>query len=430
MRKVIILVAVLFLASCGNGEDTYNDYEPLIADEQPAQPYEQATQPPPDEPGIPMTPDFRITTATQRVADMRIGWNLGNTLDAHADGAPGWHWMGDGYFANTTVRQMETAWVGAANYARQGLIDAVQAAGFDTLRVPVTWHKAMDEDFNIREDWMQRVHEVVGFAYNNGMYVILNSHHDEFIFRFMDDELEDSLYAFERTWQQIAEEFRDYSDRLMFMGLNEPRTRGSAAEWSGGTPEERNNLNIHNQLFVDTVRASGGNNAERILLITTYAASTASAAQGALIVPTDTVEDRLIVHLHMYSPYEFALHRGTARVRYTWSEDSVADTSSIMTPLNLAHSLFVQQGTPVIITEMGALNRGADYIEYRAAWAYFYASHAASLGMPVIWWDNGEYWPTMLAGWGGWLETFGIFNRTTYELMHPQIVEALMRAIS
>jgi endoglucanase len=333
--------------------------------------------------------------------------------------------MGDGTYASLSVAQLETAWVG--HQATQGLLDAVQAAGFNTVRVPVTWFKAMDADFNIREDWMARVHAVVNYAYSLGMYVILNTHHDEQIFRFLDRYMEDSLYAFEHTWRQIAEEFRDYSHRLMFQGLNEPRTRGSAMEWSGGTPEEHNNINIHNQLFVDTVRRTGGNNMERVLFITTNAASSVEVAQRALTIPTDYVPDRIIVNLHIYSPYEFALHLGSPRARDEWSADLSRDTDPITNPLNLAYELFIANGVPVVITEFGTLNR--DNMESRAEWTYFFTSHAHSLGMPVVWWDNGEYWPTHVADWGGWLQTFALFNRGTYELVHPEIVDALLRAI-
>jgi len=274
---------------------------------------------------------------------------------------------------------------------------------------------------------MARVHEIVGYAIANDMYIVLNTHHDETIFRFLDRYMEQSLQDFQRIWEQIAYAFRDYDHRLIFQGLNEPRTRGSAAEWSGGTLEERANINLFNQVFVDTVRASGGNNAERVLMITTHAASSVLVAQRALEMPIDTVEDRIIVTLHIYAPYEFALHRGSTRARDNWDSSLARDTNPIIEPLNLAYELFVSQGIPVVLTEFGALYRGNN--PARAEWAEFFVSHATSLGIPVIWWDNGEHWATSPAAWGGWYETFGLFCRHTYEIMHPEVLEALIRAI-
>jgi len=231
--------------------------------------------------------------------------------------------------------------------------------------------------------------------------------------------------AFVRIWEQIALTFRDYNEKLIFEGLNEPRTIGSPAEWTGGTAEERNNLNILNQLFVDTIRRTGGNNAKRILMIPTYAASASEVAQRALIIPNDSVADKLIVSLHIYAPWEFALRTGPVGTVTTWSRNNPRDTQPITAPLDLAYTLFVSRGIPVIIGEMGALNRGN--IEARAEWAEFFTAHARSRGMPSFWWDNGIASVSMQHNWG-WDETFGLLDRRTNQFVHPEIVEALMRA--
>ena len=454
MKKIFVIFSavllMLLLVSCGGGESlegplilppqtTFNPTHPTSTEESgevresgtESAPNRQESTPEPPSSATPpasvvnMTDDFIITTATQMTENIRVGWNSGNTLDAWGD-EQGWAWLGGGRYENTTVRQMETAWVGQV--ATQELINAVYEAGFNTLRIPVTWFKAAtDENLTIREDWLSRVHEIVGYAVANDMYIILNTHHDETLFRFLDRYHEQSLADFRRIWEQIAYAFRDYDHRLIFQGLNEPRTRGSSAEWSGGTPEERANINIFNQVFVDIVRESGGNNAERVLMITTHAASSLPAAQRALEMPADTVDDRIIVNLHIYSPYEFALHRGSARARDDWDANLTRDTNPVTEPLNLAHQLFVSQGVPVMLTEFGALYRGNNAA--RAAWVEFFAGHAASLGIPVVWWDNGEYWETAVASWGGWYETFGLFCRRSYEVMHPEVLDALMRAV-
>jgi len=389
-------------------------------DNQPLSPPEAVPSPAPRESQA--TGDFVHITATELTANIRIGWNLGNTLDAH-DGNYGFSWLGGGLYENTTVAEMEAAWVGSV--ATRENIDAIHAAGFNAIRIPVTWFKATDNELNIRQDWMERVQEIVDYAVDNNMCIILNTHHDEYLIRLLDRYMEDSKHALVRLWEQIAYVFQDYNEKLVFEGLNEPRTIGSSAEWSGGTAEERHNLNILNQLFVDTIRRSGGNNPYRVLMVPTYAASAADVAQRALVIPTDSVEDRIIVSLHIYAPWEFALRTGPVGTVDTWDASNPRDTRPITDPLDLAYELFVSQGIPVIIGEMGALNR--DNIDARAEWAEFFVSQAASRGMPSIWWDNGTAGVTMEHEWG-WEETFGLLDRRSNQFVHPEIIDALMRA--
>ncbi|MCL2188763.1 MAG: glycoside hydrolase family 5 protein [Defluviitaleaceae bacterium] len=370
------------------------------------------------------TADFNEITATRWVANIGMGWNLGNTLDSHG-GLNGFDWLGGGLYANTTVAEMEYAWVN--HITTRENIQAVADAGFNTIRIPVTWFKALQNEMHIREDWMARVQEIVDWSLDAGLKVILNTHHDEYIFDLRDEFMHYSKASFIMVWKQIAYHFRDYNEMLMFEGLNEPRTIGSPAEWTGGTAEERANLNILNQLFVDIVRANGGNNAYRVLMVPTYAASSAAVAQRALVIPTDTVDDRIVVSLHIYAPWEFALRTGPVGTRDTWDAENPAEVTPITEPLQLAYELFVSQGFPVIIGEMGALNRDNEAI--RAEWAYFFVSYARSLGMPSVWWDNGMTGVTAANPWGGWDETFGLIHRPTNTIVHQQIVDALMRAV-
>jgi len=366
---------------------------------------------------------FNNISAAGLVADIRIGWSLGNTLDAHG-GPDGFPHLGGGIYANTTVTELELAW--GRPQTTQEHFDAVKKAGFDAIRIPVTWYKACDADLNIRDDWMARVQEIVDYAVVNDMYIIVNTHHDDILFRLPDDEIEESKKAIVKIWEQIAVTFRDYNEKLIFESLGEPRTAGTAAEWRGGTPEEHNNLNILNQLFVDTVRSTGGNNAERVLVIPTYAASANEVAQRALVIPDDTAEGKIAVTLHFYEPWNFALRTGEGSVP-DWSADSKLDTDPITRYIDLAYEVFVSKGIPVIIGEMGAVNR--DNIEARAAWSEFYTAYAKSKGMTCFWWDNGSYWVLRRRDWG-WEQTFGLLDRETFEIAHPEIVEALLRGTS
>ncbi|MCL2054313.1 MAG: glycoside hydrolase family 5 protein [Oscillospiraceae bacterium] len=352
---------------------------------------------------------FNDITAAELVAAVRIGWNLGNTLDAYG-GNP-----------EDSVSVLERLWVNRVTTKEN--IDALKAAGFNAIRIPVTWFKVCDDDYNIRADWMERVREVVGYAVDNDMYIILNTHHEEAIFKFTDADMAETQRAFTKVWGQIADTFKNYDEKLVFESLNEPRTVGSLMEWEGGTPEEHNNINALNQLFVDLVRASGGNNDKRVLLIPTYAASASETAQSALVMPSDSAKDKIAVSIHMYSPYGFALANGDEAVS-EWYKNNPEDTSPITEPIDLAESLFISNGIPVILGEFGAMNRGNT--DYRAEWAEFYVSYAKLKGIACFWWDNAQSGLPVQNDWG-WSETFGILDRLTNVFTTPEVVEALMK---
>jgi endoglucanase len=348
---------------------------------------------------------FNDMTAVELVNNMRVGWNLGNTLDCY-DLA----WLGGG----SSVSKLETAWGNPVT--RKENFTALKNAGFNTLRIPVSWAKCTGKNnYNIYPAWMERVTTVVNYAVDNDMYIILNTHHDEEIFKFTDAGTTESLKAFKRIWEQIADNFRNYNEKLIFEGLNEPRTKGSAKEWQGGTPEERRNLNTHYQLFVDTVRASGGNNDKRFLLINTYGASGEAAAQNDLVIPRDSAQNKIIASYHAYAPYDFALNANSPI--NTWDKNKSSDTLPITTPIDQAYTTFVSKGIPVIIGEFGAMNKSN--VETRAEWAEFYVRYAKNKSIPCVWWDNGVT--------GGSGERLGLLNRRTNTFSYPEIVDALMR---
>jgi len=349
---------------------------------------------------------FNDMTAVELVNNMRVGWNLGNTLDCY-DLA----WLGSG----ASVSKLETAWGNPVT--RKENFTALKNAGFNTIRIPVSWAKCTGKknNYNIYPSWMNRVTTVVNYAVDNDMYIILNTHHDEEIFKFTDADTAESLKAFKKIWEQIADNFKNYNEKLIFEGLNEPRTKGSAKEWQGGTPEERKNLNTHYQLFVDTVRASGGNNDKRFLLINTYGGSGEAAAQDDLAIPNDSAHNKIIVSYHAYAPYDFALNANSPIK--TWDKNKSSDTLPITTPIDHAYTAFVSKGIPVIIGEFGAMNK--NNVEARVEWAEFYVGYAKNKGIPCVWWDNG-----VTSGSG---ERFGLLNRRTNAFSYPEVVDALMR---
>jgi endoglucanase len=368
-------------------------------------------------PGTPENPrPFNDLTAAEITAKMKIGWNLGNTLDTIGNTPIGFSWLGGGLYANTSVSQMETVWGNPVT--TKANITTLKEAGFNTIRIPVSWSKAVDSDFNIRLDWMTRVVEVVNYAVDNDMYVILNTHHDEEIFRFTNERINDSLIAFQKIWEQIAWTFRNYDEKLIFEGLNEPRTKGVPHEWTGGNAAERFNLNRYYRVFVDTVRKTGGNNDRRVLMINTYAASASEAAMRGLEIPVDTVPNKIIVSIHAYAPYNFALNPNSPI--NTWDRNNESDVLPITEGLDLAYNIFVSRGIPVVMGEFGAMNKDNEAV--RAEWAEFYVRYAKSKGIPCIWWDNG--------GFTGDGELFGLLDRRSNTFPFPQVVAGLMRGVS
>lgn len=333
-------------------------------------------------------------TAMELTSDIKVGWNLGNTLDATG---------GTGLY-------QETSWGNPTT--TQELIQAVKDAGFNAVRVPVTWEKQMDENYTINAEFMARVKEVVDYAYGIGMYVIVNMHHEEWYQPYAENE-EAISQRLKTCWSQIAATFKDYDEHLIFEGMNEPRWKNTPNEWNGGNDEGRTVVNHLNQAFVDAVRASGGNNEYRFLMVCPYAANSTEPALAALEIPDD---DRVIVSVHAYIPYAFALASpGQSR----WDKTRANSTRDIDTLAEVLDRLFISKGQAVIIGECGAMNR--DNEEYRAEWAEYYFGKFKSLGIPCFWWDNGAF----TSG-----ETFGLFDRRTNEVKYPDLLAGMMRGVN
>lgn len=341
--------------------------------------------------------DMENMAAVDIVKEMRMGWNLGNTLDS---------WRDDLASTEPTYK-FETAWGNPET--TQELIDTVSAQGFNVIRIPVSWRTHIGEapEYKIEERWMQRVQEVVDYAYDRGVYVILNTHHEDWNDPYYDNE-EVASAKMKAVWTQIADVFADYDEHLIFEGQNEPRKIGTSQEWNGGDQEGWDVVNRLNQVFIDTVRQSGGSNPYRMLMIPGYAANCWEGIKH-IEVPED--DNRIIVSVHAYEPYDFALNM---QGRSEWNQD----TSAIDTIMGNLKTMFLDKGIPVIIGEFAAMNR--DNEEERAEWAMYYVSKAREIGVPCVWWDNGFF-----EGDG---ERLGLFDRKTYECVYPMVLEALQKA--
>ena len=340
----------------------------------------------------PAKPSYEEMTGAEFIRDIDVGWNLGNSLDATS---------GSGL-------STETGW-GNPKTTKE-LILAVKDAGFNAVRIPTTWSKHVSgNSFTIDAAWLDRVQEVVDYAYSEDMYVILNAHHEDF-----HDPYEDNYKAASKElcaiWKQVAVRFKDYDGRLIFEGMNEPRKRGTRVEWNGGDSEGRKVVNKLNADFVKTVRATGGNNKLRFLMVPTYAAS-ANGLNG-FELPDD---NRLIVSIHAYTPYSFALENpGTT----SFDTDSYNSTNELEWLSGLLNERFISKGVGVIIGECGATNKNnsAD----RKRWAEYFPAIFGQYGIPVFIWDNNAY------GAGG--EKFGLIHRDTLTWEYPEYTRIFVQS--
>lgn len=382
-RKLIAaaLAAIFCVSAAGCSEESLGTSDSSVTDV------------PADDTAAPEVPTDEFDTsltALELTADIRIGWNLGNTLDANG---------GSGVTQETSWGNPKTT---------QELIQGVKDAGFNAVRIPTTWEKQMDDNNVINTEWMARVKEIVDYAYSLDMYVILNMHHEEWYQPYADKEEEISA-KLTTCWTQIAEEFKGYDQHLIFEGMNEPRWKNTQFEWNGGNDEGRQVVNHLNKVFVDAVRATGGNNQYRFLMVCPYAANSSESALSALELPDD---DRLIVSVHAYIPYSFALQNpGSDK----WVASKPNCTNEIDTLAEVLDRLFISKGQAVIIGECGAMNRQNE--EYRAAWAEYYFSTFKKIGVPCFWWDNGAF----MSG-----ETFGLFDRYNNVPRYKVLTKAMM----
>ena len=363
-------------------------------------------------PNMPYIKQYELpeNEAMEFLKKMGVGWNLGNTFDATNDG-----YKGDDL-------DIEKAWVGIKT--KENMIQAVKDAGFTTIRLPVSWHNHVDAEFNINEPWLSRVQEVVDWAIGCGLYVILNTHHDVYAdFYYPDSAHYDvSSRYIGRIWEQLSERFKDYDEHLIFESMNEPRLKGTGDEWvfnvsKASCQDAAECINQLNQLFVDTVRKSGGNNAERYLMVPGYCASVEGATNELFKLPQDSADNRIIVSVHAYTPYPFALQSMPDGGTDSFELTNIGQTSEITFFMNKLYKTYIANGIPVVIGEFGARNKN-DNLQSRVTFSAFYAANAAARNIPCVWWDNSAH-----KGNG---ELFGLLNRREADWRFPEIVNALM----
>lgn len=297
-------------------------------------------------------------TALEATRLMGNGINLGNTLEACDNNV--------GIKTNTPL-SYETHW--GQPKTTQAMIDGMKAAGFDTIRIPVAWMTnathLYEGDYTIDADYMDRVEEVVRYARKAGMYVIINDHWDGGWYGMFGSESAETralaMEAYKGMWQQIAERFRDYSDYLIFESANEEL----GTRFDENSPlycsdsvvtylndDERYALtNEINQTFVDVVRATGGNNATRFLLIAGYGTNIDQTCDDRFQMPKDTAVSKLMVSVHYYDPWSYC---GASSAVSATKWGKVSDYEYMDQQL-AKMTKFTEAGYGVVIGEYGAL---------------------------------------------------------------------------
>ena len=288
---------------------------------------------------------MRNITAMQVSKEMGLGLNLGNTMEAYdANNCASASYTWPPVVGSNKTSNYESSW--GAPVTTQAMIDGMKAAGFNTVRIPVFWGNMMVNDgtYTINQDYLNRVGEIVDYCRNAGVYAVVNIHHfDEFIIR--RNSLEDCKVIFNRLWTQIAEYFKDYSDYVVFEGFNEylggEQFNSNGVLTSLSTSDGYKFTNEMNQTFVDAVRATGGNNAQRVLIVSGYWTNIDLTTGSSFKMPTDTVDNKLMVSVHYVDNSMYWENKigGTE-----WKDYSINQCE-------LLKSAFTDKGIPVFVGE-------------------------------------------------------------------------------
>ena len=358
--------------------------------------------------------DDPIESAWDMVGNLKMGYNLGNTLDANP--------WGDWWDPTTkTVKDWETSW--GQPETTQEIIDAIAAKGFNIIRIPVTWYPHMDENDNIKDEWMARVEQVVNYVLNAGCYCILNVQHDNgaangrtdggaWLYADVDDYPAITV-RYQKLWQQIAERFRDYDGKLIFESFNEILNKQYSWTAPAAGDGAYTAINKLQQDFVDLVRATGGNNLYRNLAVTTYSATgTSDVALAEFQLPQDKVDNHLYLSIHSYDPYNFCNNNAGKNddgSEYDYNikifdDDCKATIDGVFSRVSKRAT---ECGIPYIFGEFGAIDEEKSMAE-RVKYAAYLNTKFKANKTAGLWW-------------------MGLYDRKADNWYEPDIVDALMK---
>ena len=365
------------------------------------------------------TTSFEDLNQSQIVEALGPGWNLGNQLESVTDNVP-----------------EETNWGNPV--ITEKLIQSVKAAGFKSIRIPVSYFAKIDDDkdYTIDSKWLDRVQEVVDYCIKNDLYAVINIHGDGYntidgSWLLCNGKNQTEIKKkYKKVWKQIAERFKNYDEHLLFESMNE-EFDGSYSE---PNKEYYQNINDYNQIFVDTVRKTGDNNTKRWLIIPGWNTNIDyTAGDYGFKLPTDQYRDksidkeeqRIMISVHYYSPWDFC--GGENGVITQWGNEAddpsktstTCDETYMKNQLNLMKTTFADKGYPVFIGEYGSIGKTSYDSEneyYRAYFARKLCQLSRKNGCIPMYWDNG---------YNG-VHGFGLFDRTTCEVTQPVIIDAIM----
>lgn len=396
--------------------------------------------------GTTETEGFRNLDAKTITEEMGAGWNLGNQMESVNS------WSGPEAFPD------ETAYGNPV--IKKELIDAVKEQGFKSVRIPVSYLTMIGsekEGYKIDEDWLNRLEEVVGYVIDNDMYAIINIHGDGYstvkggwLLPGLGDNQQEIIKAkYKACWEQIAQKFKDQNEKLIFESMNEVGADAKEDSKKEITAYYKN-INAYNQVFVDTVRQSGGNNDKRWLLIPGINTNASLTNEEAgFVLPTDQYrsdtipknEQRIMVAVHYYAPWIFCGQEDYMTTQ--WGMESTDDSRAATEGLELdmeqifakLNNDFVKQGYPVVIGEYGCVDKSqikpedvssgkfnpddvdANNNEYRAYYTEVLNMMAKRYNCIPVYWDNGYNGAFGL----------GLFDRYTYQVTQPEIIRAVMK---
>lgn len=253
-------------------------------------------------------------TAIEIAADMGYGWNLGNTMEAT-----------NTWTSNPKVTDFETAW--GQPVTTKAMIDGIKKAGFNSIRIPVSWSNMMSSDGNYTIDasYFKRVDEIISYAFANDMYVIINDHYDGGWWKGFASNKTECMKHYKNMWTQVAGHYKDYPEKLIFESANEELGNSLKNDNENVAELELYSLtNEINQTFVDIVRKSGGNNEKRYLLIAGFNTDIDKTCSSLYEMPADTISNHLMVSVHYYTPWTYVgLYKDEGYgYKATWGTDS------------------------------------------------------------------------------------------------------------
>jgi endoglucanase len=325
-----------------------------------------------------------MSTAVQLAAKFKLGWNIGNTLEATGG---------------------ETSW--GNPLITESYVKAVKQLGFTAIRLPCAWDLHIDNKAtaHIDQNWMNRVKEVVGYCVNNGLYVMLNIHWDG---GWLENNItklkQDSVNAKQKAiWEQIATAMRDFDEHLLLASANEP---------AADNAEKMGVLALYHQTFVDAVRSTGGRNSHRVLIVQGPNTNPGLTNDLMNTLPNDPAANRLMVEVHNYTPSQFCFLNedvSWGKMVYYWGNGyhstiepdrnpTYGEEDAHIADFNKIKTKFVDKGIPVIMGEYGAYRRdGSAHVPKDLAlhnasvdyWITFVTKEALARGIKPFWWDTG-----------------------------------------